>query len=368
MNFKSASHSPGTPHYASHYILTPRRQAVWDGLEPEYRTLMEEAAGHTLPGEGDREDTLEELARLMAAIRAVPACRLWIENEREDWGTTVMGAVNWTTGEEVGPGDTMVMRSIGSVPNLHNNATYGMDPRFATARFIDSYYDSPVFQKHAGRPVVCTTLGEDDGRFPDLASVLNELPGPKAFIKATQSKLATFSTPVPMDTSDLYTQVPMNALDSPGGLLVQPHVTMRYEYRVFVIGHRVVTAAGNIEHHTPFDNTEQLNPVMEHTRGDGNPVAVPKVRAKHLMKADEFTREWAETHTAHCMYVLDLAIGPDGESLVVELNSLNNAGLFACNEVALFREWVDHLDRQISEPGSGSYHVHGRHCGGTTQH
>lgn len=349
MNFKSASHVPETPHFADHYILTPRRQEVWDGLEPEYRTLMEKAAGRTLPGEGDREDTLEELARLMAAIRAVPACRLWIEKEREDWGTTVM-------------------RSIGSVPNLHDNATYGLDPRFATARFVDSYYDSPVFQKHAGRPVVRTTMGEDDGRFPDLESVLNELPGPRAFIKATQPKLATFATPVPLDASDLYAKVPMNALDSPGGLLVQPHVTMRYEYRVFVIGHRVVTAAGNIEHHTPFDNTEQLDPVMEHTRGDGNPVAVPQVRAKHLAKADEFTREWAKTHTEHCMYVLDLAIGPDGAPLVVELNSLNNAGLFACHESALFREWVEHLDRQTVDPCSGRYHVHGRHCGGTTQH
>lgn len=327
------------------FVITPRHQSVWDGLDPDGKALLERAAGRSLPAGGDREDTLEELARLEAAVAAVPAGHLWVEQERTNWGTCPAAAMNWETGEVAPAEMSAMMFSIGSVPNLHDNATYQQDPRFETARFIDRYFDSPVFLRHAGRVVARTSSSDyakDDG-YLAVEDAINEMPGPYAFIKATQSKLGAFQTPAPWNSSDFYGQVSLSALSQPGGLLVQPAIQMRYEYRVFVVGHQIVTAAGNVEHHTPLDNTELFDPAMEVIRNSGLVEGFPAVRDQHLEFARTFVQEWQAEHPQHGLYVLDVALGPTDTPLVVELNSLNNAGLYACDTSALFTTWVNHL-------------------------
>lgn len=321
------------------FVISPRRAPVWDGLNEQDRTLLERAAQETLTGGGDREDTLEELLRHKAAIAAVPEGHLWVEQPREAFGPPT-GAVNWETGEEATADEALAMNSIGSVPNTHNLVSYLQDPRFETDRFMDAYYTSPVFLKHAGRTVTQATFGEDDGNYPQVEDAVNQLTTPEAFIKGARAKSGLFTTPVPFDSNAFISDVPMSAVDRPGGLLVQPYVHMRYEYRIFVVNHELVTGAGCVEHHTPLDCRDLFDPAMEEHRGDGIVVDAPQVLNQHLRFADEFVKDWQDEHHEHGMYVLDVALNEKDETVAIELNALPNAGLYASDVYALFRAWV----------------------------
>jgi hypothetical protein len=114
-------------------------------------------------------------------------------------------------------------------------------------------------------------------------------------------------------------------------LIAQVFVPMEYEYRVFVVGKKVVTAAGCVEEFTPLDNNgfpfdHQLR---RHRQAKSAVELAPEVAgiltgfARHAV--DALAYEVPDLTD----YVIDVALGPDGNPLIVELNSLLNAGLYA---------------------------------------
>lgn len=218
----------------SDFILFPRGTDLYDGVSRDDRERLNRSTGRTRGTGGDREDTLEELARLLAAEKTVPAGRLWMSEQRTLLSGPV-GAVNWSTGERVDAGTAAQFLAIGPVPNLHNDGVYQQDPRHRVDQGADRYFDSPVFLKHAGRRVVRATVGEGLGGFPQLMDVVHDLPSECVFLKGSRPKWFTGL----LDKGDdpecqIYEQVPMDAFDASGAVVAQEYVDMSWEYRVFV--------------------------------------------------------------------------------------------------------------------------------------
>ncbi len=108
---------------------------------------------------------------------------------------------------------------------------------------------------------------------------------------------------------------------------------MAYEYRFFAVGGRVVTGAGCIEERTPLDHDPSdgpLDPWVRHIRGNGIQAGMDGVPQRRpdivdLMRplAEEIAAEIGEPTS------FDLALDICGEPLLIEVNGLSNAGLYA---------------------------------------
>ena len=121
--------------------------------------------------------------------------------------------------------------------------------------------------------------------------------------------------------------------DDPAALMVYCEVAMSHEYRLFVVDGHLVTGAGRVAEATPADNTERFDPVMRADAGsDQDTCSRPDLVARYRTFARDVAARLAETglHT----YALDVATGTSGP-LVVEINGLLNAGLFASDWRAL---------------------------------
>lgn len=124
---------------------------------------------------------------------------------------------------------------------------------------------------------------------------------------------------------------------APGAIMVYEHVTMEYEYRFFVIDGKLVTGAGCIEEHTPVSNTALFDPFTRRIRSDHKseaPVARPDVVSAYRGFITDARVLEAFADEGLTTYVMDVAMGDDGP-LVIELNGVLNAGLYACDTAAL---------------------------------
>ncbi|PZU04680.1 MAG: hypothetical protein DI630_00760 [Gordonia sp. (in: high G+C Gram-positive bacteria)] len=125
--------------------------------------------------------------------------------------------------------------------------------------------------------------------------------------------------------------------------LVSPWIDMTCEYRVFVVDGQPVTGAGCIEEYTPLDHTgsDVFDSAVRVRRG--NQVAAtadsPIVGDLHTVRThlaaaapviDLLASTGLRTYVVDMAYVADL-----GRSIVVEFNSIPNAGLYACDAQAL---------------------------------
>lgn len=143
--------------------------------------------------------------------------------------------------------------------------------------------------------------------------------------------------------------------ESPESYVVQQFVPMRFEYRVFVAHGEPVTGAGCIEEHTPLDarGTDPFSTLLREHRGwrfteaeadllamedlgDGlstEPGSVivdrPDVTARLVDCARRFARAARSRDELPSVYVVDVALGPDDEPLVIECNGVHNSGLYA---------------------------------------
>jgi hypothetical protein len=129
--------------------------------------------------------------------------------------------------------------------------------------------------------------------------------------------------------------------------MVQESVPMRFEYRVFVVGHVPVTGAGCVEERTPLDRdpAEAFDPTVREHRGapDEPACARPQVRDTLVSFARLVAAELHREVPAMRDYVLDVALDDGDRPLVVELNARENAGFFACDPwtvvAALVADW-----------------------------
>lgn len=126
-----------------------------------------------------------------------------------------------------------------------------------------------------------------------------------------------------------------------GTLLIQDWIEMTYEYRLFVVDGVVVTSAGCLEECTPYSREHadvRFDARMRRHRGnniDGRRPSAPEFdshkMARFLAVGDKLAAQHGGT------VVIDVALNADGDVIVLELNTLPNAGLYASNPDVLHR-------------------------------
>jgi len=130
--------------------------------------------------------------------------------------------------------------------------------------------------------------------------------------------------------------------------LVSPWIEMTYEYRVFVVDGIPVTGAGCIEEYTPLDHSGSgpFDPAVRLHRGNSVAATVNSA-ITHDSRTVRMHLAAAAPVIAHMAarglrtYVVDMAYVPDrNDSVVVEFNSMPNAGLYACDAQALARALI----------------------------
>lgn len=283
-------------------------------------------------GEGDYEEFVEQVFRLEAALDSFGARNTWLVISL-DTGT----AVNAGTGETRPAADLQHLPRYGVQPNRRHQ-----EIDMEQARLASAYYRYEAFRSRAGRRVAVCGFGLE-GAGAELGDVLAAWSGDgvrKVFLKSVEAKQFVFGADLPAGFhaeqagSLMYRELDCNAMwldGRPESIIAQEFVAMEYEYRVFVVGNTVTTAAGCIEEFTPLDNQGYpFDHQLRRHRQEQTPVDAEPSIAGVLVN---FARNAVDALTLEVPgltdYVIDVALGPDGNPLIVELNSLLNSGLYA---------------------------------------
>lgn len=296
----------------------------------------------------DVEDFWEPLARSAAAIRAAQRLGTGI--------VFVEPRVEWS--------DEMMERRLGSVWT-HEENSHGYDALLL----------HPLVQEYGGRWMNIASLdSEEDGQLYDndlftLALGRARAGVAKLVVKFAVRKTGLFTLDLhpSITRADLEAQIARN--DDLGWqmvhlygrkdcLLVQDWVPMRAEYRLFAVDGRIISGAACIEEFTPYsrhDAEALFDTRVRYERGNGLawPQSSSVVDEPALVSAyRSLGTSIAEKHQG--TVVLDLAVveQPNCEPriVLVEMNTLPNAGLYASNVDAVYQALSVAADR-----GYGSY-------------
>lgn len=272
----------------------------------------------TVTRDADREDWLEQAARLEAAMRLLddPLLRVY--------------------------GHGIVDRNGKPVEQdaINGRAYYGevlnADPRRPADYPVETgnahrYANSPMVRRLMHRETMLVPVNADrveqaarsiasHGRGVVVKYVLREKVLPT--VRLTPDEALRFDATRWFEWEDARFE------DEPDGVLVQEMVDMRYEYRVFVIGGEPVCGAGCVEHCTPADNEATFDPKMEDRRNDVRVIHRPKTVEAYRRFATAAARLIADEGYIRGPYVMDLAT-VDGMPCIIELNRMTNAGLYA---------------------------------------
>ncbi|MFE6966984.1 ATP-grasp domain-containing protein [Agromyces sp. NPDC057679] len=291
------------------------------------------------PGAGDYEDFFEDATRLDAAIAAAGLENVWLHRRGE--------AKNLATGEVKKPGAGWQPWGVQSSNSLNMAViTPGFHP-LQVELDVDRYPHWNVFQQNAGRRLHLAGVGLEGAGF-EMVDAIRDLvaDGGKIVVKTVQSKKGIWFNEIsgPDDAQrfvdDAIMDIAFHMLGAPRAFLVQQHVTMEYEYRLFVVDGQVVTGAGAIEEHTPIDATcRPFNNAVRKNRALHSPIEDRPDIVDELVYfgqhiADEIKAGPGVNLTR---YVLDVAIGENGP-LIVEFNSMLNSGLYASDPTAVARK------------------------------
>lgn len=279
---------------------------------------------------GDFEDFWEEAARSHALI-AGSGGNFWVQDEKQKTLT------HFTTGEVIEHAPAVTDNRWGSQPGTAHYR-YGIDwiSRNPQASLVDSYWRLPGFLRNCGRKFEVLTMPRHSEEHEGLKELLEQWPFESAFIKLGSRKSVTPEKIAASMKGWYGSDISMATLTLRDDLLVQECVPMRFEYRMFVAGGEIRTGAGNVELHTPLDNPTQVqfDDKMESVRNASEVTSEPGLRDRYVEFGQRVATELAKEGALN--YSLDVALNPDtGEILVVELNSLTNSGLYACDPVRI---------------------------------
>lgn len=204
------------------------------------------------------------------------------------------------------------------------------------------YAETRAFARHAQRRFVLADMpGEPTGALPfvDAHQAMVGFAGARVVVKQTRPAKASPVTPIdlPAGLTDvaasrlLFDAFEWNLVRFEGlqrALLVQEHVPMAFETRLFVVGGKVVAGAGCVEAHTPLDSAGDapVSPFVEAQRNQGPVLAQPHTRDLLAAFGQQVAAELAAEGLTDC--TLDVAMGTQGP-LVLECNPCHNAGLYA---------------------------------------
>jgi hypothetical protein len=284
-------------------------------------------------GYGDYEDFFEQAVRLEAALATFGADNVWLVIS-----TDVGTAVN------AGTGETRPAEDMDHLPRYGTQASRRhQDVDMEQARLAAGYYRYEAFLTRAGRRVALCGFSLEDETSVELGDVLAGWATDgirRAFLKSSRVKYAAFPVDLPegfrpeQGARAVYDELNYGAMSLEGqreSIIAQEFVPMEYEYRVFVVGQKAVTAAGCIEEFTPLDNNGfGFDDRLRRNRRGRSPVEAESAIAALLTG---FARSAIDALAYEVPdltdYVIDVALGPDGKPLIVELNSLLNSGLYA---------------------------------------
>ena len=362
-----------TPRFALEAIAPPRTgvpahaEAAYRHARGRYIQHLGQATGGTFDRSADTENWHENIAWMLAAFD----CGLNVHVIERVTHLTGQVAPLYSQGLDLDPARPTLL--FGAVPHISDllgtdpggagpdndgpsNDGSGINvvwPRPATMRAANAYARYNAFASRAGRRVaLCDLAGA--GQAGDLvqAGDPGELSGTLAAWAAKGPVDALvkivcrtkYAAPAPVRLPrgaglDQAQRAVMDALGyalahlegERGAVLLQDRVEMQDEYRVFVVDGVPVTGAGCIEAFTPCDRLPGtiFDPRVEGVRGSG------QVREDHTRIAGyrAFAAEAAAALAAEAPdlrdFTLDLATGPDGQPLIVELNPTVTSGLYA---------------------------------------
>ena len=308
---------------------SPAAQARFDQLFALWTRHVPATDGD---GAGDYEDFVEQAVRLEAAVDSFGADNVWLMISTEPGE-----AVNAGSGETRPVTDLQHLPLYGTQPSKRH-----ADVDMEQARLAAAYYRYEAFLSRAGRRLAVCGFGLE-GQGAELGDVLAGWSAEgtqQAFLKSVQIKQFAFPVDLPEGFSPadgsrlVYDALNYGAMYFEGqqeSIIAQEFVAMEYEYRVFVVGTTVVTAAGCIEEFTPLDNQgDAFDNQLRRQRQTKTTVVPQRPMAAFLLEfAHDAVTALAREVPGLTDYVIDVALGPDGKPLIVELNSLLNAGLYA---------------------------------------
>lgn len=224
---------------------------------------------------------------------------------------------------------------------------------------VDRYWEIPAFRALAGRWCQLAGFLPDDADAPDLLAVLQSMfdDGVRRFVvKGTAPKtlLVDFTLSVrPTSLFGAASEVPSELTDAVMHLegrsdvfLVQEHVPMTHEYRVFMAGDGPAAGAGCIEHLTPLDSRGSAFDVRtEAKRGSGEVVEDSALIERfRTFAAGAGALLHGHAPELGSAWVMDLAVNAEtGQIVIIELNGARNAGLYASSPGAWMgavRDWL----------------------------
>jgi hypothetical protein len=302
--------------------------ATWDRFLPT----------NPADGSGDLEDFTEQAYRLQALVETVGVANVWL----------CIGAGK--PGRNLISGEELALSELYARGARDYGVVFSREFRDTTwqnvERMTGGYATFAAFQRHAGRPIIICGVNLELGKGIDVIDAILELHtrGVRDIVLKTQRTKHGFwfiTLPETLGREQLHDLL-LEELDwsyvhlegLPRGLILQPAIRMRYEYRIFIVDGEPTTGAGAIEEYTPAYNREQFDAAVRDTRLErfGGPSPVedrPELVARYVAFAKNVAQELRQEIPALTEYVIDVALGVDGEPLVVELNGLSNAGLYA---------------------------------------
>lgn len=289
----------------------------------------ERATGRVTTSEdGEDELFLEDVARFAAVRAHVDEDRIWLRCRNQ--------IVNLATGE-LFTGDESTLFRWGPLSRQEE----ALSP-LAVEQAASNYHRLPVFHSNAGRKLALA-----DATIESLAAAITKVSGPsgKVVVKVTRRKYAMFVLDLnehPDVETALYAseELGLSLMHLEGdrdAYLVQEWVEMTFERRYFVIDGIIATSAGCIDEYTPYDRVvTHSDPRMRRHRGEPDILWAVQETEQLTAFVRRLTRELRDVKTL-TEYVIDVAIGPNGQPLIIELNAIRNSGLYAADYSRVIR-------------------------------
>lgn len=210
-----------------------------------------------------------------------------------------------------------------------------------------NYMDLQAFQRNAGRALHIATFDPtpDDPHinFFDALKDLHDQGHRKVVIKTRKAKRCLAIVNLPQDREDIASRCIYSQSESlgwttvheegnPGAFLIQEHIPMEHEYRIFVVNHQTISGAGCIERFTPTGRTTRLifDEQVQNTRRWDAPISEQPETVRSMARFAQRVAQQVKNEAPNLRhYTLDVATTTNDQPVVVELNDIYNSGLYA---------------------------------------
>jgi hypothetical protein len=297
--------------------------------------------------EGDVEDYFEQAVRLDAVLSQVPASEVYI---------TVDGKKDQCNPEAREFTEEEILEAVRFGLQTTEDMMLNQEPVFHVERAADRYSSMKTFQNNAGRDIILCGFNVDGGGEELVDNILRlHADGiRRVFIKGVRAKSGMWDIELPekVDSGSVEEFLSMEMEWSlirkegmKGAFILQQHIVMEYEYRVFVVNHVPVTGAGCVEEFTPLNNQQVFDQQHRKNRKAVSPVIVDESITNKLREfAETVAVQVADENVDLVNYVVDVAMNSEGEPIIVEFNSLLNSGLYASDQKKVVQALLSKTD------------------------